>query len=85
MFLCTLIVPCIYQPRRPRASPLWQLVHHGCNDFLVDYEKSHRKTLVPLHPAAVTTVQSFHRRGDLACGFPRETIRPRYAPPSGST
>ncbi len=27
-------MPSIYQPRRPRASPLWQIVHHAWGDFL---------------------------------------------------
>ena len=61
----------VYQPRRPRASPLWQLVHHGWDDFLADYEKHHRKSLGPLRPATTATVQSFLRCGDLASGFTR--------------
>ena len=61
----------VYQPRRPRASPLWQLVHHGWDDFLADYEKHHRKSLGPLQSSAVATVQSFLRCGDLASGFTR--------------
>lgn len=58
-------------PRRPRASPLWQLVHHGWKDFLADYEKHHRKSLGPLCPNTAATVQSFLRCGDLASGFTR--------------
>ncbi len=64
-------MPSIYQPRRPRASPLWQIIHHGWDAFLALYEKFHRKTLGPLDPAAVATVQSFLRCGDLASGFTR--------------
>jgi hypothetical protein len=64
-------MPSIYQPRRPRASPLWQIVHHGWNDFLANYEQQHRKTLGPLRPNTVATVQSFLRCGDLAAGFTR--------------
>ncbi len=64
-------MPSIYQPRRPRASPLWQLVQHGWDDFLSDYEKHHRKSLGPLRPTAVATVQSFLRCGDLSAGFTR--------------
>jgi hypothetical protein len=33
-------MPSIYQPRRPRASPLWQLVNHGWSSFTADYEKN---------------------------------------------
>ena len=36
VFLCPLFVPSVYQPRRPRASPLWQLVHHGWDEFLAN-------------------------------------------------
>jgi hypothetical protein len=35
MFLGTLFVPSIYQPRRPRASPLWQIIHDGWHDYLI--------------------------------------------------
>ncbi len=58
-------------PRSPRASPLWQLVHHGWDDFLADFEKQHRKSLGPLPSSAVATVQSFLSCGDLASGFTR--------------
>lgn len=64
-------MPSIYQPRRPRASPLWQLVHYGWSDFLSQYEAKHRKLLGPLDPMAEATVQSFLRCGDLASGFTR--------------
>jgi hypothetical protein len=64
-------MPSIYQPRRPRASPLWQIVHHGWSDFLANYEQQQRKTLGPLRPNTVATVQSFLRCGDLAAGFTR--------------
>jgi hypothetical protein len=68
-------MPSIYQPRRPRASPLWQIVHHGWSDFLANYERKHRKTLGPLHPNTVATVQSFLRCGDLSAGFTRAAGR----------
>lgn len=71
MFIRTFFVPSIYQPRRPRASPLWQLVNHGWSSFVADYEKKHRKTIGPLNPSATATVESFLRCGDLASGFTR--------------
>jgi hypothetical protein len=37
-------MPSIYRPRRPRASPLWQIVHPAWDAFLRDYESRHRKT-----------------------------------------
>lgn len=64
-------MPSIYQPRRPRASPLWQLIHHGWDDFLAHYEARHRKNLGPLSPQAVSTVEAFLCCGDLASGFTR--------------
>ncbi len=64
-------MPSIYQPRRPRASPLWQLVNHGWSSFSADYEKKHRPILGPLKSATITTVESFLRCGDLASGFTR--------------
>lgn len=64
-------MPSIYQPRRPRASPLWQLVNHGWSSFVADYEKTHRPILGPLKSATIATVESFLRCGDLASGFTR--------------
>ena len=64
-------MPSVYQPRRPRASPLWQIVHHGWHDFLAGYEQHHRKSLGPLRTGTITTVQSFLRCGELAAGFTR--------------
>ncbi len=64
-------MPSIYQPRRPRASPLWQIFHNGWDAFLAFYEKFHRQSLGPLNPAATGTVESFLRCGDLASGFTR--------------
>jgi len=34
-------VPSIYQPRRPRASPLWQIIHHGWDDYLIYHPHLH--------------------------------------------
>ena len=62
-------MPSIYRPRRPRASPLWQIVHHAWDDFLAQYESTHRKTHGPLRPDAVAVVDQFYRCGDLAAGF----------------
>ncbi len=64
-------MPSSYQPRLPRASPLRQLVHHGWDEFLADYESKCRPTLGPINPAVATTVESFLHCGDLASGFTR--------------
>jgi len=49
-------VPSISQPRRPRASPLWQILTAAWDAFLARYEKFHRPTLGPLRPNAFTAV-----------------------------
>ena len=64
-------MPSIYRPRRPRASPLWQLVHHCWSDFEAGYEKRHRPIHGPLRHDAIAVVRQFHRCGDLAAGFTR--------------
>ncbi|MFT5110215.1 MAG: ribosomal protein S27E [Pseudoalteromonas tetraodonis] len=64
-------MPSIYQPRRPRASPLWQIVHHAWGDFRAGYERAHRKTHGPLRHDAVAVVDQFYRGGDLAASFTR--------------
>jgi len=33
---------------KPRASPLWQIVHHGWDAFLAHYEKFSRTGKIPL-------------------------------------
>ena len=64
-------MPAIHQPRRPRASPLWQIVHHCWDEFLDGYEEHHREEHGPLDPHAAHTVRAFHRCGDLSAGFTR--------------
>ena len=45
-----------HYPRRPRAPPPWQAVHHAWNDFIGGYEKHHRRTMpvrvLAIHGAA---------------------------------
>jgi hypothetical protein len=72
-------VPSIYQPRRPRASPLWQILTAAWDSFLANYEKKHRPALGPLRPNVFTAVRNFLRCGDLASGFncmPAEDLTP---------
>ena len=61
----------VYRPRRPRASPLWQIIHHGWDDFQAQYEASFRKAHGPLRSDAIEVVEKFYRCGDLAQGFTR--------------
>jgi len=80
-------VPSIYRPRRPRASPLWQVVHHAWETFPRDYESRHRKIHGPLRKDAAVVVDQFYKCGDLAarqlppanCQLP--TAPPRIAAP----
>ncbi|MBL9155007.1 MAG: transposase [Verrucomicrobiales bacterium] len=64
-------MPSIYRPRRPRASPLWQIVHHAWAEFESGYERRHRPIHGPLRPDTVEVVRQFYRCGDLAAGFNR--------------
>jgi len=64
-------VASIYQTRRPRASPLWQVVHTAWDDFLTSYEKRHRPAMGPLRTESVAAVQAYYRCGDLTTGFTR--------------
>jgi len=56
--------PSIYRPRTPRASPLWQIVHHSWNGFLAGYEAKYRKIHGPLRPSTVQAVEDFYKCGD---------------------
>ncbi len=64
-------MPSIYRPRRPRASPLWQIIHQGWDEFQEQYETRYRKTHGPLRKDAIEVVEKFYRCGDLAQGFTR--------------
>ena len=61
----------VYRPRRPRASPLWQLVHHAWGNFVTRYETRQLRTHGPLRQDTVAVVNQFYRCGDLAAGFTR--------------
>ena len=64
-------MPSVYRPRRPRASPLWHIIHHAWADFQAGYESTHRPIYGPLRRDAVAVVEQFYRCGDLAAGFKR--------------
>lgn len=64
-------MPAIYHPRRPRASPLWQIVTAAWDTFVATYEKVHRAAMEPLRANAFAVVLNFLRCGDLASGFLR--------------
>ena len=62
-------MPSVYRPRRPRASPLWQIIHNGWDDFQSQYETKYRKIHGPLRKDALEVVQKYYRCGDLAQGI----------------
>ncbi|MCF7730245.1 MAG: transposase zinc-binding domain-containing protein [Akkermansiaceae bacterium] len=64
-------MPAIFHPRRPRASPLWQIVTAAWEAFVAGYEKVHRAAMGPLRANAFAVVGAFLRCGDLAYGFLR--------------
>ena len=64
-------MPSVYKPRRPRASPLWQIVTAAWDAFVSGYEKIHRAAMGPLRPNVFSVVRNFLRCGDLAAGFLR--------------
>ena len=64
-------MPSVCRPRRPRASPLWQLVHHYWSAFESGCEKRHRPIHGPLRHDAIAVVRQFHRCGELGAGFTR--------------
>lgn len=64
-------MPTVYRPRRPRASPLWQIIHHGWDDFQNKYEAIYRKPHGPLRADSIRVVEKYYRCGDLAQGFTR--------------
>ncbi|MDB4657708.1 transposase zinc-binding domain-containing protein, partial [Verrucomicrobiales bacterium] len=64
-------MPTVYHPRRPRASPLWQIIHQGWDQFQTNYEADHRKTHGPLRTDTIQIVEKYYRCGDLAQGFTR--------------
>ena len=76
-------MPTIYRPRRPRASPLWQ-IHHGWDEFQSIYEAKYRKTHGPLRTDTVEVVEKFYRCGDLARAFKAGDFRPETLGRSGS-
>ncbi|MCX6875512.1 MAG: hypothetical protein NTW21_17145 [Verrucomicrobia bacterium] len=67
-------MPAIYHPRRPRASPLWQIVTAAWESFVAGYGKIHRATMEPLRPHVIAGVRNFLRSGDRGCGVPPQAV-----------
>ena len=57
------------RPRRPCASPLWQLVRHGWDKLLASYERKRRQLLSHLFLTTTETLRdAFRTRLDLPEG-----------------
>ncbi len=61
----------IYRPRKPEASPLWQLVAHHAHAFLDVYDDRYAPRYGALRAVVPRALEGFHRCGVLAWGFAR--------------
>ena len=61
----------IYRPRRPRASPLWQLLDRYFDEFQRVYDERYQKRYGFWRPVIARTVEKFLVCGDLHEGFAR--------------
>jgi ribosomal protein S27E len=61
----------VYRPRKPEASPLWQLVTHHAQAFLDVYDDRYACRYGPLRSVVPRALESFQRCGVLAWGFAR--------------
>ena len=61
----------VYRPRKPEASPLWQLVTHHAGAFLDVYDDRYAARYGPLRAVVPRALESFQRCGVLAHGFAR--------------
>jgi len=60
-----------YRPRKPEASPLWQLVTNHAHPFLDLYDDRYAARYGPLRAVVPPALESFQRCGILAHGFAR--------------
>jgi hypothetical protein len=61
----------IYQPRRPRVSPLWKCVHDHFGQFQAEDPDRYAAKCGPLRPVVDDVVERFRQCGDLHEGFAR--------------
>jgi len=61
----------VYRPRKPEASPLWQLVTKHTHTFLGVYDDRYATRFGPLRAVVPRALESFQRCGILAHGFAR--------------
>ena len=60
-----------YRPRKPEASPLWQLVTNHAHTFLDLYDERYAARYGSLRAVVPRSMESFRRCGILAHGFAR--------------
>lgn len=61
----------VYRPRRPRDSPLYQLIDRYYDDFQRIYAERYQRRYGYWRPAIGEAVRRFLRCGDPAAGFAR--------------
>jgi hypothetical protein len=61
----------VYRPRRPRASPLYQLIERYYPDFARTYDERFERRYGPWRPVIGVVCRRFLRCGDLHFGFAR--------------
>ncbi len=61
----------VYRPRRPRASPLWQLLDRYFDEFQRVYDERYRQRYGFWRPVIASTIEKFLACGDLREGFAR--------------
>ena len=61
----------VYRPRRPRESPLWQLLNDRFEDFLEEYQSKFQKRYGYFRSIILEVVKNFLQCGDLRHGFAR--------------
>jgi len=69
--VCTVTKPAVYRPRRPRQSPLYQLIDRYYEDFQRVYAERYQRRYGYWRPAIGEAVRRFLRCGDPAAGFAR--------------
>jgi len=61
----------VYHPRKPRNSPLWQLLNEHFHHFVSEYEDRFQKAYGFFRQVISDVVQNFLQCGDLKQGFAR--------------
>jgi hypothetical protein len=69
--VCTIDASSIYRPRRPRLSPLYQLIETYYPEFQRTYDQRYQQHYGPWRPIIGEVLRKFLTCGDLHFGFAR--------------